>query len=121
MTGTDAEALRPSRRHDIDLPDLTGRRALVTGGNSGLGFETAARLSAAGAQVTITSRSAEKGAEALERLRARLDATTDATVSTRGELQLASLDLASLSSVERLADELTSSGHPLDLLFNNAG
>ncbi|CAN5678957.1 SDR family oxidoreductase [soil metagenome] len=105
---------RPAIRHDIALPDLTGRRALVTGGNSGLGLETAARLAAAGAHVTITSRSREKGEAALRLLRARISGEP-------GELHLAALDLANLSSVARLADELVSSGHPLDLLFNNAG
>ncbi|RFA15963.1 hypothetical protein B7R22_04970 [Subtercola boreus] len=132
MTSPDQTPTPPSRRHDIDLPDLTGRRALVTGGNSGLGFETAARLGAAGAHVTITARSPEKGREALAQVRDRLAAASDARsdgargvgargVGARGEVHLASLDLANLSSVARLADEVTSSGHPLDLLFNNAG
>ncbi|RFA14948.1 hypothetical protein B7R21_05860 [Subtercola boreus] len=127
MTSHDPTPPPRPRRHDIDLPDLNGRRALVTGGNSGLGFETAARLSAAGAHVTITARSPEKGQEALARLRERLAAASDARGADArgdragGEVHLASLDLANLSSVARLADDVISSGHPLDLLFNNAG
>ncbi|MCU1479613.1 MAG: short chain dehydrogenase [Subtercola sp.] len=121
-----------AKHGDIPLPDLTGHRALVTGGNSGLGFETARRLLAAGADVTITARSAEKGAEALRRLQggaagrssdAQLESGSPdlAAAVTQGTASLASLDLANLGSVRRLADEIVADGHPLDLLFNNAG
>ncbi|UFS60954.1 SDR family oxidoreductase [Subtercola endophyticus] len=122
-----------AKRGDIKLPDLTGRRAVVTGGNSGLGFETARRLLAAGADVTITARSAEKGAEALRRLQSGAagrsgDAEREsgsfeaaAAAVTPGTPSLASLDLANLGSVRRLADAIVADGHPLDLLFNNAG
>ncbi|RFA22152.1 hypothetical protein B7R25_05190 [Subtercola boreus] len=101
----------------MELPDLGGLRALVTGGNSGLGFETAARLSAAGADVVITARSAEKGAAALARLRA---IRGDRGIRS-GAVSLEALDLADLSSVERLAGKVCADGLPLDLLFNNAG
>lgn len=112
---------RPALRFDIALPDLTGRRAVVTGGNSGLGFETAARLAAAGAHVTITSRSRGKGVDAVGRLRALMMASPDARGrGSAGEVQLASLDLANLRSVERFADDFAAAGHPLDLLVNNA-
>ena len=57
-----------ARTPNIPMPDLTGKRAVVTGGNSGLGFETTKRLLAAGADVVFTSRSAESGASALRRL-----------------------------------------------------
>ncbi|GGF39035.1 SDR family oxidoreductase [Subtercola lobariae] len=113
-----------ARTPNIELPDLTGRRALVTGGNSGLGFETARRLLAAGADVIITSRSAEKGAEAMEKLASGAETTTASTTGggrTRGSVRVAALDLANLGSVRRLADEIVGDGHPLDLLFNNAG
>ncbi|MEA9986535.1 MULTISPECIES: SDR family oxidoreductase [Subtercola] len=102
---------------DITLPDLTGVRALVTGGNSGLGFATAARLLGAGADVVITARNPDKGAAAL----ARLQQTPNASEAGRGRVTLAALDLANLGSIERLADEIVGNGHPLDLLFNNAG
>jgi NAD(P)-dependent dehydrogenase (short-subunit alcohol dehydrogenase family) len=147
-----------ARTPDIPIPDLTGRRALITGGNSGLGFETAKRLLAAGAEVVITSRSADNGADAVRRLElsgggtARPngdaadvgDGTTagpssvgdagDSSDSSdagptpraggatrRGSVRAVPLDLANLGSVRRLADEIVGDGHPLDLLFNNAG
>jgi NAD(P)-dependent dehydrogenase (short-subunit alcohol dehydrogenase family) len=114
--------VRPALRFDIALPDLRGRRAVVTGGNSGLGFETALRLAAAGAEVTITTRSRGRGVEAVGRLRALLQAVPDARgVGRAGEVRLASLDLADLRSVERFADDYSAAGHPLDLLINNAG
>ncbi|GAA0999915.1 SDR family oxidoreductase [Subtercola frigoramans] len=111
---------KPSRRpFDIVLPELTGKRALVTGANSGLGFETAKRLMAAGADVIITARSAEKGQAALRELQSL--ASVASPQPARGTVTLASLDLATLASVERLASEVVADGHPLDLLFNNAG
>ncbi|CAN5154909.1 SDR family oxidoreductase [soil metagenome] len=119
------------KRFDIALPDLTGRRALVTGANSGLGFETAERLLAAGADVIITARSAQKGDEALARLQSPDDRGTASpalprprptpALPARGTVTLAPLDLANLASIERLASEVVGTGHPLDLLFNNAG
>ncbi|QWT22884.1 SDR family oxidoreductase [Subtercola sp. PAMC28395] len=111
---------KTSRRpFDIVLPELRGKRALVTGANSGLGFETAKRLLAAGADVIITARSAEKGEAALHELQSAASAASPQPA--RGAVTLASLDLANLASVERLASEVVADGHPLDLLFNNAG
>lgn len=93
-----------------DIPDQTGRRVLVTGATSGLGHETARVLAGHGADVVITSRSAER-AEAVALDLAR---TTGATV--RG----LSLDLDDLDAVRRGADAVLTEG-PLDLLVNNAG
>ncbi|MEV5573339.1 oxidoreductase [Spirillospora sp. NPDC052269] len=93
-----------------DIPGLHGRRAVVTGANSGLGYHTALQLARHGAAVTLACRSAERGQAAFDRIRA---AVPDA------ELALVPLDLADLASVRafarRQADE------PLDLLVNNAG
>ncbi len=88
------------------VPDLTGRRAVITGANSGLGFGLAGRLAAAGADVVLAVRSAAKGADAA----ARLGAGTVRVV-----------DLGSLASIADFAAALESDARPLDILINNAG
>jgi NAD(P)-dependent dehydrogenase (short-subunit alcohol dehydrogenase family) len=92
-----------------DIPDLTGRRAIVTGANSGLGFQTALELARHGASVVLTSRSDSLGEDALRRVR---DTVPDADVSCRH------LDLADLDSVHEFAG---SNKKPIDILVNNAG
>ncbi|MGH8968659.1 MAG: oxidoreductase [Actinomycetes bacterium] len=93
-----------------DIPDLTGRRAVVTGASSGLGRHTAVALARHGARVVATARTAEKGEGTARRVRAEVP---DA------HIEPALLDLADLSSVEEFA---TAYGvEPLDILVNNAG
>ncbi|OLT26467.1 short-chain dehydrogenase [Actinomadura sp. CNU-125] len=92
-----------------DIGDLTGRRAIVTGANSGLGYHTALQLARHGASVVLACRSAERGQSAHDRIRA---AAPDADVA------LGSLDLADLASVRAFADR---NPEPLDVLVNNAG
>lgn len=96
-----------------DIPDQTGRRAIVTGANSGLGFETALALAAHGAQVTLAVRDTGKGEAAAEQIRAR---------APQASLEVQRLDLADLASIDEFA-WLWREGHPegLDLLINNAG
>ncbi|MFD0691733.1 oxidoreductase [Actinomadura fibrosa] len=93
-----------------DIPDLTGRRAIVTGANSGIGYHTALQLARHGASVVLACRSAERGQAAFDRMRA---AVPD------GDLALGSLDLADLASVREFASRHAE--RPLDLLVNNAG
>ncbi len=93
-----------------DIPDLTGRRAVVTGGNSGLGLQTALELARAGASVVLTSRDAAKGAEAVGEVLAQVPGAT---------VEAAPLDLADLASVRAFAD--AEGAAPLDVLVNNAG
>ncbi len=99
-----------------DIPPLTGRHAVVTGANSGLGYHTALELARHGADVTLAVRDRTKGEAALATLRAGL-----AGAPAAGELRLADLDLASLESVRGFADDLVGSERPLHLLVNNAG
>jgi NAD(P)-dependent dehydrogenase (short-subunit alcohol dehydrogenase family) len=92
--------------------DLTGTRALVTGGTTGIGKETARALCAAGASVVITARSDDKGAAAVDDLRV---AVPDADVA------FAVLELGSLDSVRAFTDRFLASYDRLDLLIANAG
>ena len=96
-----------------DIPDLTGRRAIVTGANSGLGFETARALAQHGALVTLAVRSTAKGEDAMRRIR---------VVVPQAQIEVAELDLASLASVRAFA-AAWAEAHPdgLHLLINNAG
>ncbi len=95
-----------------DIGDQTGRVAIVTGANSGIGFEAAKALATKGAHVIVASRSKQRGEEAVASLR---EAGPDVTV----ELML--LDLASLGSVREFVTAFTERFDRLDLLLNNAG
>jgi NAD(P)-dependent dehydrogenase (short-subunit alcohol dehydrogenase family) len=97
---------------DIGVPDQSGKLALVTGANSGLGFGLARRLAAAGARVILAVRSPEKGEAAAQAIRAEFP---------RALLAVEALDLASLQSIRALAARLNAAGQPLDILVNNAG
>lgn len=96
-----------------DIPDLTDRTMIVTGANSGIGWEAAKALAARGATVTLAVRDAAKGAAAVDAIMA---GTPDARV------ELGALDLADLGSVARFAADWRRD-HPqgLDVLVNNAG
>jgi NAD(P)-dependent dehydrogenase (short-subunit alcohol dehydrogenase family) len=95
-----------------DIPDQSGRIAVVTGANSGLGLVTARELARAGAHVVLAARDPNRGAKAV--------ADTKAAVP-RADLRFQPLDLADLSSVERFAEQVSAQYDGLDLLVNNAG
>lgn len=95
-----------------DIPDLTGRTAVVTGANGGLGLETAEALAVAGATVVLAARDPEKTTAAEARIRA---VAPDAT------LDVVPLDLGSLESVRGAAATIAARHPRLDLLVNNAG
>ncbi len=97
---------------DIPVPDLAGRRALVTGASDGIGTHIAARLARAGAEVVMPVRDPAKGRAAAERVRERVP---------HARLDVRTLDLSSLASVAELADDLRREGRPLHVLVNNAG
>ena len=95
-----------------DVPDQSGRVAIVTGSNTGIGYEAAAVLARAGAHVVLAVRNPEKGNAALARIVA---------ASPKADVTLQELDLGSLASVRRAADALRSKYPRIDLLINNAG
>ena len=91
------------------IPDQTGRTFVVTGGNSGLGRQTAAGLAGAGAHVVLAVRDRVRGDEAAQEIRGR---------GVRGPVEVRLLDLADLASVRRFAEAWEGD---LDVLVNNAG
>jgi NAD(P)-dependent dehydrogenase (short-subunit alcohol dehydrogenase family) len=95
-----------------DIPDLTGRLAIVTGANSGLGLETTRELARRGARVIMAVRNRAK-AEA-----ARLSVLA---AVPHAAIELRDLDLSSLTSIRAFAAELLTDRTPLNLLINNAG
>ncbi|MCG7596618.1 SDR family NAD(P)-dependent oxidoreductase [Mycobacterium sp. PSTR-4-N] len=97
---------------EADIPDRTGRTAVITGANTGLGFETAKALAAKGATVVVAVRNTDKGKDAVRRIQQTAPGST---------VVLQHLDLSSLASVRAAADRLKSDHPTIDLLINNAG
>ncbi len=97
---------KPSR-----LPDLSGKTYLITGGNSGIGFEAAKHLGKAGGNIIIAARNPKKAERAVEALKPDVTGTVDQVT----------LDLADLSSVRAAAEGLHARVPQLDALINNAG
>jgi NAD(P)-dependent dehydrogenase (short-subunit alcohol dehydrogenase family) len=95
-----------------DIPPQKGKVAIVTGGNSGTGYETALGLSRAGATVVLAARSVERGLSAVGRV---LAAVPGANISFEA------LDLASLASVAAFAARIAQAHERVDILINNAG
>ncbi len=95
-----------------DIPDQTGRIAVITGANTGLGYETAKALAVQGAHVVLAVRNTDKGNDAAARI---ADAAPGASVAVQA------LDLTSLDSIRAAAEQLRSEHDTIDLLINNAG
>jgi NAD(P)-dependent dehydrogenase (short-subunit alcohol dehydrogenase family) len=93
------------------IPDQSGRLAIVTGANSGLGEVTARELARAGARVVLACRNLQKGEGARRAIE---------TAVPGAQLELEELDLASLNSVRAFAERFRSAHERLDLLINNA-
>jgi NAD(P)-dependent dehydrogenase (short-subunit alcohol dehydrogenase family) len=95
-----------------NMPDLAGKTVIVTGGNSGIGYEAALQFAGKGAQVVLACRSLEK---------ARAAAGAIAAARPGGTVEVMELDLASLKSVRAFADAFYKQHGRLDVLCNNAG
>ncbi len=95
-----------------DVPDLTGKVVVVTGGNSGIGFGAVKAVARKGAETVIASRSPERGQAALDALKADVP---------EAKAELMALDLTSLASIEQFATEFSERYPRLDVLANNAG
>lgn len=94
------------------VPDLAGKRAVVTGATSGLGRETARVPAAKGAEVVLAVRDIDRGEKVAAELR---------TARPGARVEARTLDLASLASIAAFADRLTAEIDRLDILANNAG
>ena len=101
-----------SRWTTADIPDQTRRTAVITGANTGLGYETAAALAAKGANVVLAIRNLDKGKDAADRI---------ARATPGAQVELQELDLTSLDSVRAAAEQLKANHDAIDLLINNAG
>ncbi|MCU0268246.1 MAG: oxidoreductase [Acidimicrobiales bacterium] len=97
---------------DLTVPDQSGRVVVITGANSGIGYQAALRLAQAGAEVVLACRNPAKAAEAETRI---LAGAADA------EVRVVELDLASQASVRTAAEQLRADYERIDLLVNNAG
>src|SRR4051794_38330046 len=97
---------------ESDIPDQTGRTAVVTGANGGLGFQTALALAGAGAHVVLAARDPARTADAETRIRTRFPAAS---------LEVVPLDLGDLSVVSAAAQQILAGHERVDLLVNNAG
>jgi len=100
-------------------PVLEDKYAIVTGANTGIGFQTALLLARRGCKVVLACRSRSKGMAAVEQINAEL-ASSDATLQ-KGEASFMELDLNSLQSVRSFVQNYTRSQSPLHILINNAG
>ncbi|MCG8617554.1 MAG: oxidoreductase, partial [Desulfobacterales bacterium] len=95
-----------------DIPDQTGRTAVITGANSGIGYETAKALAENNARVILGCRSMDKGEAALEQIKSDLPGA---------DVSLIPLDLANLTSVKGFTEKIRRDNDRLDILVNNAG
>jgi NAD(P)-dependent dehydrogenase (short-subunit alcohol dehydrogenase family) len=101
-----------NRWAENDIPDLSGKVAIVTGANSGIGYETARALAHKGAHIVMACRNLEKATVAAEQIRGEDPA---------GTVDVMELDLGDLDSVHRFAAAFQDRFARLDLLINNAG
>ncbi len=94
------------------IPSQQGKRAIVTGANIGLGYQTARELARAGAQVVMACRSLERGNAAAATIKAE---------QPSAQVFVSQLDLSSLASVRGFTEAVLAAGEPVDILVNNAG
>jgi NAD(P)-dependent dehydrogenase (short-subunit alcohol dehydrogenase family) len=102
----------PRRPIDITIPDLSGKRAVITGASDGIGLGLATRLAAVGAEVLLPVRNKRKGEAAIATIRQKVP---------NANTTLRELDLSSLASVSALGETLREEDRPIHILINNAG
>ena len=95
-----------------NIPDLQGKIIIVTGANSGIGFDTAKEFARKGAQTILACRDMDKAREALDTIKAEIPGAT---------VEIMELDLASLKSIKSFANAFKEKFNHLDILVNNAG
>lgn len=107
------------RNFSLDrIPDLSSKTAIVTGGNSGLGYVTALELARQGAHVFLACRSPARANEAIEKIERELAETAPHLYP---KVEFLQLDLADLRQVAHAAKVFLDKGIKLDILVNNAG
>ncbi|TMW65990.1 hypothetical protein Poli38472_003755 [Pythium oligandrum] len=106
----------PKKWEASRIQSLKNKLAVITGGNTGIGYETALQLARHGANVVLACRNESKGTEAIKKLEQEL-----ANVSDAGKLEFMQLDVSDLGSVKRFSDAFHKTHDHLDLLINNAG
>ena len=112
---TSYRRLKMSKNHNWttkDIPDQSGKIVIVTGANSGIGYETARALALHGATVIMACRDLEKGTTAVEKILKE---------HPQADIDLRQLDLADLSSVQQFAENVLAEYDRLDILINNGG
>ncbi|MDV7765955.1 oxidoreductase [Peribacillus sp. CSMR9] len=95
-----------------DMADVSGQTIVITGANSGLGFETAFALAGKGAEIILAVRNASKGEKAVDRI---------ISVHPKANVRVMQLDLSDLSSIRHFADSFNENYDSLSVLINNAG
>ncbi len=95
-----------------DMPDQSGKTVIVTGGNGGLGLETAREMARSGAHVIVAARNLDKAAAAEADIKGAVP---------EASLEVRELDLASKASIKKFADSIIEDFDKIDILYNNAG
>ncbi|MHA2099948.1 MAG: oxidoreductase [Candidatus Kariarchaeaceae archaeon] len=95
-----------------DIPDISGKIAIVTGANSGIGYHTVKELANKGATVVMACRDLKKGADAIKKI---------VTEFPDSNIRLMHLDLSSIDNIKKFSDKFKQDNQNLDLLINNAG
>jgi NAD(P)-dependent dehydrogenase (short-subunit alcohol dehydrogenase family) len=95
-----------------NINNQSGRTFLITGANSGIGYETTKALYEAGAHVIMACRDLDRAEEAAKKL---------SSVNAAGSLEIAQLNLSSLSAIKEFADQMIKKHNKIDILINNAG
>ncbi|ETI46889.1 hypothetical protein F442_08736 [Phytophthora nicotianae P10297] len=116
MGSTSSRPPVPHIWHASQIPSQEGKLAVITGGNSGIGYETALQLARNGAHVILACRNAERGREAETKIRETLASNPKA-----GAVEFMQVDTSDLTSVKQFAQEFKKTHDRLDLLINNAG